>query len=81
LNISGAGSGAASNKIPAAALGLASIEEVSSFMKSDGAVLLPAAPNVAGTEIILGGGASNAPASYTGLFYAIVKGQTVSWNT
>jgi hypothetical protein len=74
--LAAAGSGATSNKIPASALGLSTIEEVSSFVKSDGLVIVPATPNIAGNEIILGGGASNANASYTGTFRCIVKGQT-----
>lgn len=79
--LAGAGSGAASNKIPASALGMGTIDEVSSFVKSDGLVIVPASPNIAGNEIILGGGTSNANASYTGTFRCIVKGQTAAWNT
>jgi hypothetical protein len=81
LVLAGAGSGAASNKIPASALGMSTIEEVSSLVKSDGLVIVPATPNIAGTEIILGGGASNANASYTGTFRCVVKGQTAPFNS
>lgn len=81
LVLAGAGSGAASNKIPAAALGFAKIEAVTALIKSDGAVLVPAAPSIAGDEIILGGGASNANASYTGTFRCTVVGQTLPYNT
>lgn len=81
LVLAGAGSGAASNKIPASVLGLSKIDEVSSFVKSDSLVVIPASPNAAGTEIVLGGGASSATASYTGTFTCLVKGQTTSWNT
>jgi hypothetical protein len=81
LTLAGAGSGAASNKIPASALGFATIEHISSFIKSDNAVVVPAAPNVAGTEIILGGGTTGAATSYTGDFTGIVRGQTTSFNT
>jgi hypothetical protein len=81
LNLSAAGSGAASNKIPASALGLKSIEEVSGFVKSDNTVVVPASPNATGDEILLGGGASSATTSYTGLFTTIVKGQTLANNS
>ena len=77
LNLTSAGSGAASNKIPASVLGLSSIVGASTFMKSDGAALVPASPNPSGTELLLGGGASNAPLSQTGIFTGVVTGITV----
>jgi hypothetical protein len=76
-----AGAGTATNKIPATALGMSIIEDVTSFLKNDLTVLIPATPNVTGSEIILGGGAANAPASYTGTFLGIVKGQMAANNT
>lgn len=81
LVLAGAGSGAASNKIPASVLGFGTIEDASHFTKSDNAAVVPAMPNAAGNELLLGGGVSGATASYTGTFTGIVKGQTPPWNT
>ena len=81
LVLAGAGSGAASNKIPASVLGMSTIEDVTSLIKSDNLVVVPATPNAAGNEIILGGGASGAATSYTGTFTCTVRGQTAAWNT
>ena len=80
LVLSAAGSGAASNKIPVSVLGYSSVDEVSPLVKSDSLVVVPASPNAGGTEIVLGGGASSATASYTGTFTCLVKGQTSPWN-
>ena len=78
LVLAAAGSGAASNKIPAAVLGMSVIEEVSSLVKSDNTEVLTGAPNAAGNEILLKGVAVNTTASYTGTYTCIVRGQVPS---
>jgi hypothetical protein len=76
LVLTATGTGGAGAKIPAAALGMASIEDVSPLIQSTNAAVVPASPNAAGNEIILGGGTSGAAAVYTGTFTCIVRGQS-----
>ena len=76
VTLSTQGAGTTGAKIPVAAfLGLRTIEEVSNFIKSDNSVVIPASPNAANTEVILGGGSSNTAASYSGTFNAVIKGK------
>jgi len=77
--LSGAGSGATSNKIPASAFGLKKVEEVSLLVNDDSDLVIAASPNYAGTEIILKAAGTNAPASYTDTFRCIVKGETAAF--
>jgi hypothetical protein len=69
--------GSATNKILASAFGLVTIAGTSSWVISTEAEVLPAVPSVDGTYILLGGGASNAPADYTGEYTATVWGSPV----
>ena len=72
--LTGAGSGASSNKIPASAFGLTVIEEVSSFVNDGGDLIIVGSPNYDGTEIVFKAAATNAFASYTDTFRGTVKG-------
>jgi hypothetical protein len=72
--ITSAGSGASSNKIPASAFGMSSIIDCSDLIKSDDAAVVSSAPNYAGTELLLSAGNSTTPTSVTGTFRGIVKG-------
>ena len=72
--ISAAGSGAASNKIPASAFGMSTIIEVSSAVNDANNSVLTASPNYADTEVLLSAGNSATPTSVTGTYRFIVKG-------
>ena len=72
--ISSAGSGAASNKIPASAFGMSTIIEVSSAVNDANSSVLTASPNYADTEILLSAGNSATPTSVSGTYRFIVKG-------
>lgn len=69
--------GTATNNIPAAVLGLSKIESSTAAVKSDNTVILPTTPSANGALLLLGGGASNAPADYTGTFTLTVYGQSI----
>lgn len=72
------GQGSATNKILASVLqmGFVTLKGCGTAVKSDNTVVLPAVPSTDGTFLLLGGGASNAPADYTGTFNITVWGQT-----
>lgn len=66
--------GTATNNISAAVLGFSVIKGSTPAMKSDDSVVIPTCPNTAGTKLLFGGGASNAPADYSGTFNVTVYG-------
>ena len=66
--------GGATNNIPAAKFSLSAIKGCTAAIKSDNTVLLPASPSYDGALLLLGGGASNAPADYSGDFRITVWG-------
>lgn len=66
--------GTATNKLLATAFRLIQIERVSPFVADDNSLVIAAAPNVAGTLILLKAAGSNAPADYTDTFYFTVWG-------
>lgn len=66
--------GGTTNYVSAAACGLNVIVGAFNATKSDDSVVLPCAASHDGTKLLLGGGASNAPADYTGTFYVTVYG-------
>jgi hypothetical protein len=68
------GQGTTTNTIDAATLNLTEIRGCSSACSDGNDVILPATPNYAGTILLLGGGASNAPADYTDTFHITVWG-------
>jgi len=72
--ITAAGSGAATNKIPASAFGMSTIIEVSSAVNSANNSVLTASPNYANTEVLLSAGTSATPTSVTGTYRFIIKG-------
>lgn len=66
--------GSATNNIPASVVNLVKIEGCTSAVKSDNSAIIPCSPSADGTLLLFGGGASNAPADYTGTFTLIVWG-------
>lgn len=66
--------GTVTNNIPASVLSLTKIEQSTPAVKDDNTVIVPTGPSNDGTLLLLGGGASNAPADYTGTFRLVVKG-------
>ena len=69
------GQGSTTNTIPASVLGFTTIVKATPAIKSDNTVIVPAGPSADGTLLLLGGGASNAPADYTGTFTLEVSGE------
>lgn len=66
--------GTAANKIPASVLELNELVGASVFRKDDDTVLLVAAPDYAGANLLLKAAATNAPADFTGTFKGTVWG-------
>lgn len=66
--------GGATNNIPKAVFDLAKIHGSTNAVKSDNTVILPTTPSYDGSLLLLGGGASNAPADYSGDFRFTVWG-------
>lgn len=77
VSVTLAAMGTATNKVLASAFGLVTIAGTSNWVKSDGSEVLPASPSIDGTYILIGGGASNAPADYTGDYEATIWGSPV----
>lgn len=69
-----AAQGDATDYVGAASLKLSVIKGCSCAVKSTDDVILPCSPNTAGSKLLFGGGASNAPATYTGTFNITVWG-------
>ncbi len=69
--------GGGTNYIPAAQLNLAKIYGAGSAIKSDDSVIVPVSPSTDGSKLLFGGGASNAPADYTGTFRVRVWGRSL----
>jgi hypothetical protein len=72
-----AGSGATTEKIPASAFGMSSIVDTSEWVNSGNTAVISAAPNYAGTEILLSNGGTTAPTSASGTFRANITGITL----
>lgn len=61
--------------ISATVLKLNTILECTPLVKSDDSVMVVAHPNAAGSKLLLKAAGSNAPATYSGTFTGIVRGQ------
>lgn len=61
-------------QIPATAFGLSSIEECSALTKDDNSLIVIAGPSQDKTLLLLRATATNALATATGGFYALIKG-------
>lgn len=72
------GQGTATNKILASVLklGFTKLMGCTSAVLTDNSAVLPASPSADGTFLLLGGGASNAPADVTGTVLITVWGFT-----
>lgn len=70
--------GSATNKILASVLHLSKIKGCSDACSDGDDVILPAVPSTDGSMILLGGGASNAPADYTDTFNITVWGDPMN---
>lgn len=73
--------GSTANKIPASVLGLKSIEQCTTFVKSDNAKVYIASPDAAGVNLLLvdltqATDANRIPADITATVLGIVKGQS-----
>jgi len=62
------------NRIPASAFGITKVTRVSNFVDSGGATVIPAGIDPTSTYVILGGGAANALANYTGTYSFVLDG-------
>lgn len=67
--------GGATNNIPASTWGLKKIVRSSVAVLSDNTKVVPTSPSADGSLLLFGGGASNAPADYTGTFNVTIWGQ------
>jgi len=66
--------GTTTNKIQASVLKLGSLVSSSPAIEADNSEIRPTAPSYDGSLLLIGGGASNAPADVTGVFDLTVRG-------
>lgn len=76
LSLELTGQGTTTNAITAAVLGLTTIQGSTPAVKDDNTEVLPTAPSADNLKLLIGGGASNAPADYTGTYTVTVWGYT-----
>jgi len=70
--------GTTANKIEAKTLGLVNINDCSALILSDNSKVYPAAPSADGTFLLIGAGASGAPADVTGTAKLLVRGPALA---
>ena len=74
VTLSTNGSATAGERVLATAFGLSSFEEVTPFIKTDNAEIIPAGPCADRTYALLKAAGTAAPASTSGAYNVVVKG-------
>lgn len=66
---------AGSNRIQASLFNMRRVDDVSPLVRYDDGLIVAAAPSADGTLVLLKNASSNAVATYSGTFHAVVKGK------